>query len=160
MPPSTPPDPTGPATAGQWTGDESAALLRAAGRRPTPQRLLVLEALGHGAHVSADDVLAYARERFPSISAATIYRALDALVEAGIAQRSDLQAGRWHFELAHRHRHHHVVCQRCGAVAHLHDSGLAAFAEGLAEQTGFTLSTERELTIPALCPDCRSRGTR
>lgn len=136
-------------------GPDAAALLREAGVRPTPQRLLVLQALGEGEHVSAEEVLEHARARYPAINPSTVYRTLDALAEAGIALRSDLGAGRLHYEMAREHRHHHVVCQGCGAVVHLHDATLASLAAALAAETGFALAPGRELTIPGLCPACR-----
>ena len=154
-PPAIPPEGGQHLAAAREGGDAAAALLRRAGCRPTPQRLLVLEALGDGGHVSAEDILEYARARFPSINPSTIYRTLDALVDTGIAQRTDLQAGRWHFELSRGHRHHHAVCQGCGAVAHIHDDGLGALARALRDETGFALSPDREITIPGLCPECR-----
>ena len=141
-------------------GDAAAALLRRAGCRPTAQRLLVLQALGDGDHVSADEILAHARERYPSITPSTVYRTLDALVSAGIARRTDLGSERLHFEVAREHRHHHAVCQGCGAVAHLHHAGLAPLAEALRAETGFELSPDREIAIPGLCPACNGAPPR
>jgi len=138
--------------------DAAAELLRQAGCRPTAPRLLVLQAIAAGEHVGADAVLAHARARYPSINPSTVYRALDALVEAGLALRSDLGAGRLHYEMAREHRHHHAVCQRCGAVAHLHDATLAPLAAALDADTGYALSPDREITVPGLCPACRAAG--
>lgn len=133
-------------------GDAAAALLRA-GCRPTAQRLLVLRALASGVHVDADEVLAHARASYPSLDPSTVYRTLDALVEAGLALRSDLGAGRLHYEMARDHRHHHAVCQRCGgAPARPQPRPLAA---ALDADTGYLLSPDRELTIPGLRPRCR-----
>jgi Fe2+ or Zn2+ uptake regulation protein len=136
-------------------GDAAAALLRRAGCRPTAQRLLVLQALGGGEHVTADDVLAHARTRYPSINPSTVYRTLDALVDAGIARRTDLGSERLYFEVAREHRHHHAVCQVCGAVAHVHDASLRPLKEALRSETGFELTPDREIAIPGICPDCR-----
>lgn len=136
-------------------GDAAAALLRRAGCRPTAQRLLVLQALGAGDHVGAEEILAHARARYPSINASTVYRTVDALVEAGIARRTDLGHGRLFYELARTHRHHHAVCQDCGVVAHVHDASLGPLAEALEAETGFALTPDREITIQGLCPDCR-----
>ena len=136
-------------------GDAAAALLRRAGCRPTAQRLLVLQALGGGDHVTADDILVHARTRYPSMTPSTVYRTLDALVEAGIARRTDLGAERLHFEVARAHRHHHVVCQACGAVEHLHDRSLESLAAAIAAETGFELSPDQEIAVPGLCPACR-----
>ena len=151
--------PPAPATqlhlrAAREAGDAAAALLRRAGCRPTAQRLLVLQALGEGAHVTADDVLGHARAAYPSINPSTVYRTLDALVAAGLVSRTDLGAGRLFFEIARPHRHHHAVCQTCGAIAHLHDAALAPLAAALARETGFTLIPDREITVPGRCPRC------
>lgn len=142
--------------AARGAGDAAAALLRRAGCRPTAQRLLVLQALGGGDHVTADDILLHARTSYPSITPSTVYRTLDALVEAGIARRTDLGGERLHFEVAREHRHHHVVCQRCGAVEHLHDASLAPLAKTIAAETGFELTPDQEIAIPGLCPACRT----
>jgi Fur family ferric uptake transcriptional regulator len=136
-------------------GDAAAALLRRAGCRPTAQRLLVLQALGGGDHVSADEILAHARERYPSITPSTVYRTLDALVTAGIARRTDLGSERRYFEVAREHRHHHAVCRGCGRVAHLHDASLRPLARALLAEAGFALSADAEIAIPGLCPACQ-----
>ena len=141
-------------------GAEAAALLREAGCRPTAPRLLILQALAAGDHPSAEEVLAAARERHPTITPSTVYRALDALVEAGIARQSDLGAGRRRYEMAREHRHHHAVCERCGAVAHLHDAGLAPLAAALAAETGYRLTEDREVAIPGVCPACQAAERR
>jgi Fe2+ or Zn2+ uptake regulation protein len=153
--------PPAPATqlqlhAAREAGDAAAALLRRAGCRPTAQRLLVLQALGLGDHVSAVEVLAHARARYPSMDPSTVYRTLDALVSAGIARRTDLGSGRLHYEVAREHRHHHAVCQACGAVAHLHDAGLRPLALALRAATGYELSPDLEIAIPGICPACRA----
>ncbi len=142
----------------QEAGDAAAALLRRAGCRPTAQRLLVLQALGGGGHVTAADVLEHARHRYPTINASTVYRTLDALVAAGIARANDLGSGRLFFEVAREHRHHHVVCQGCGQIAHLHDGALNSLAAAVAAETGFTLTPDREITVPGFCPECRPAG--
>jgi Fe2+ or Zn2+ uptake regulation protein len=136
-------------------GDAAVALLRRAGCRPTAQRLLVLQALGGGEHVTADDVLAHAKARYPSINPSTVYRTLDALVAAGIARRTDLGSGRLYFEVVREHRHHHAVCQVCGAIAHLHDASLRPLEDALRSETGFQLTPDREIAIPGVCPDCQ-----
>ena len=133
--------------------DAATALLRRAGCRPTAQRLLVLQALGGGDHVNADEILAHARARYPAIDPSTVYRTLDALVEAGIARRTDLGHGRAFYELARDHRHHHAVCQ---AAARSPTSTTAPSRRWPRRwrETGFTLTPDREITIPGLCPDC------
>jgi Fur family ferric uptake transcriptional regulator len=138
--------------------DAATAVLRKAGCRPTAQRLLVLRALGGGDHVGADEILARTRQRHPAMDPSTVYRTVEALVDAGIARRTDLGHGRRFYELARAHRHHHAVCQECGAVAHIHDAALGSLAGALLAATGFALTTDREITIPGHCPACLERS--
>lgn len=140
-------------------GGEAAALLRRAGCRATPQRLLVLQALGGGLHLTADDILLHARERYPSVNASTVYRTLDALAAAGLVLQTDLGGGRAHYEMAREHRHHHAVCEGCGAVEHLHEAVLHPLVDALAA-IGHRLSATREITLPTLCPRCAGAPAR
>lgn len=142
--------------AAREAGDSAADILRRAGCRPTAQRLLVLRALSSGDHVSAEEVLAHARASYPAINPSTVYRTLDALAEAGLVLCVDLGSGRRHYEIAREHRHHHVVCQRCGAVAHLHDASLAPLATALRADSGYRLVLDREIAMPGVCPACQA----
>jgi len=137
-------------------GERAAGLLRGAGCRPTPQRLMVLRALGPGGHVTAEEVLALVRREFPAVNPSTVYRALETLTDAGLVRPTDLGAGRMHFELARGHRHHHVVCGDCGAVRHLHDDVLGPLLTGVTAATGFTVPPEREVVLHGRCARCAS----
>ncbi len=61
--------------------------LIAAGLRPTPQRETVYEVLlGKRDHPTADEVFARVKEAMPSISLATVYNCLEALVQHGLVR--------------------------------------------------------------------------
>src|SRR5947199_105517 len=62
--------------------------LEAAGRRCTPQRLAVFEALGRASHhPTAEEVYESVRGVLPKISLATVYKALEAFVSGGLAAK-------------------------------------------------------------------------
>jgi Fur family ferric uptake transcriptional regulator len=128
--------------------------LRARGRRVTRQRRLIWEALTAepDAHVSAEELAGRT-----GLDPSTVYRTLDVLVREGFATRTDLGAGRAFFEPAREHLHHHVVCERCGAVAHLHDEELGDLRERVERASGYALSTS-DISFFGLCPDCRNSG--
>ena len=130
--------------------------IRARGRRVTRQRALIWQALlrAEGGHLSAREVAEAVHAEAPELHQATIYRALDVFVDDGLVRRTELD-GRALYEIAAEHRHHHVVCVECGAVAHVHDEALRrAFAHVEAE-SGFELS-DAELTFYGTCPRCRT----
>ena len=128
-------------------------VLRRAGCRPSPQRLLVLEALSSRDHLSATEVLDAVRMVYPTASASTVYRTLDALTAAGLIRANDLGLGRTHYEMAAHHLHHHAVCVDCQAIVHLHDDAIAFLSDALASR-GFHLADDRELTFPGRCSAC------
>jgi Fe2+ or Zn2+ uptake regulation protein len=132
------------------------ASLRSRGRRLTRQRQLIWDALvaEPDAHLSAEDVAARVQERSPRVNASTVYRTLEVLVAEGLVRRTDLGTSRSFYEPVHEHPHHHVVCERCGAVEHVHDDALGTLAESVEAASGYALGA-REITLFGLCPDCR-----
>jgi Fe2+ or Zn2+ uptake regulation protein len=132
--------------------------LRAKGRRITRQRELIWEALTSDPerHLSADEVVERVRDRMPQVSSSTVYRTLDLLVDEGLVLRTDLGADRAYYEPAREHAHHHLVCERCGAVRHLHDEELGNLRARVRKSTGFTLG-RGEITLFGLCERCHSQ---
>jgi len=109
-------------------------------------------------HLSAEVVAQRVRERMPGVNSSTVYRTLDVLVDEGLVRRTDLGGDRAYYEPAHEHLHHHLVCEGCGTVRHIHDDVLGELAKRLESTTRFRLS-ERELTLFGLCERCATAET-
>jgi Fur family transcriptional regulator, ferric uptake regulator len=138
--------------------DDTAALRRR-GRRLTPQRRLIWEALlaEPHEHLSAEDVVTRVQERSPSVNTSTVYRTLEIFVHDGLLLRTDLGSDRAYYELAGEHRHHHVICQRCGKVTHVHDETLGDLRARVEKDTGYRLG-EREISFFGTYPSCLGAG--
>jgi Fe2+ or Zn2+ uptake regulation protein len=93
--------------------------LAGAGWRLTRQRELVHAYLRSvDFHPTAEQVHAAVRRQLPQISLATVYKALEALVEAGLATKLPDASGPARFD--HRcDRHYHLRCQRSGQIRDL-----------------------------------------
>ncbi len=132
-----------------------AGVLRDRGRRLTVQRAAIWDVLTSEPelHLAAETVAERVRERLPQVNPSTVYRTLDVLVEEGLVSRTDLGADRAYFEPTHEHRHHHLVCEHCGAVAHVHDEVFADLEARLHGYSGFRLG-DRELTLFGACASC------
>jgi Fur family ferric uptake transcriptional regulator len=135
--------------------------LRTKGRRLTRQRQLIWDAFTADPerHLSADDLVERVRGQLPQVNPSTIYRTVDLLVDEGLLLRTDLGGDRAYYELAHDHAHHHLVCERCGAVQHLHEEQLGDLRARLKASAGFTLG-DGELTLSGLCRDCTPSAGR
>jgi len=107
-----------------------------------------------GAHLSAEEIVDRVRQELPDVNPSTVYRTLDLLVEEGLVARAELGGDRAYYEPATEHAHHHVVCERCGAVVHVHDEALGDLARRVERASGYRLG-ERTITLFGLCPACR-----
>jgi len=134
--------------------------LRHIGLRVTPQRVLVMEALGSkSGHLTADEIMRWVSARYPAINLATVYRTLDALVSAGLVTHTDLGIGAAYYELVGDTLHHHLVCDRCGDVTEVEDALLVPLRERLLRDYDFRAAVNH-LAIFGTCRACReaSRG--
>jgi Fur family ferric uptake transcriptional regulator len=136
-----------------------ASLLRSAGQKVTPQRLLILTALrdSHG-HVTASQILERVRTSYPYVDASTVYRTLSAAKELRLVSETNLGTGDNLFEWIGSERHHHLICRVCGTVAFLEERYVDALAETLERETGFDADLDH-LALFGTCADCRSKQT-
>jgi Fur family zinc uptake transcriptional regulator len=144
-----------------FSGDNTEALDRAdvacreRGASLTAIRREVLELLYNSpTGVKAYDLLARIKEARPGASPPTVYRALDFLIEQGLAHK----IGRMNLFVACRHTSHLIpslflVCPKCSGVTELQEqSVMSALSSSLAE-AGHRLESP-EVEISALCPKC------
>lgn len=130
--------------------EELRTALADAGLRYTRQREAVFFYLRSAdCHPTAEQVCAAVRQTLPSVSLATVYKSLEALVEAGLATRLSDGHGPTRFD-ARCDRHYHLYCEKTGQVRDLevsYDPGLpekldAELVERLRRQ-GFMVTGHR-----------------
>ena len=87
---------------------------RDAGAKLTHQRMEIFrEVAQSGDHPDAETVFQGVRQRIPSLSLDTVYRALWLLSDLGLITTLGPPRGRTRFD-ANLTRHHHFVCSNCG----------------------------------------------
>ncbi len=135
---------------------ETAVVLRDAGQKITPQRMLILSTLRHaGQHVTASAVLDEVRRSYPFVDASTVYRTLGSAAELGLVSETDMGTGDTQFEWIGRDRHHHLICRSCGGVSSLDNSYLDTLATALYDKQGFQADLGH-FAIFGVCQACRS----
>jgi Fe2+ or Zn2+ uptake regulation protein len=94
--------------------------LERAGWRFTRQRAEVFRYLrSTDTHPTAEQVFAAVRQHIPNISLATVYKALEALVDSGLAARlADSSGGPVRYD-GRAEAHYHLRCERTGSVRDL-----------------------------------------
>jgi Fur family ferric uptake transcriptional regulator len=135
---------------------DTAVLLREAGQKVTPQRVIVLCAVRHaGAHVTAPRIIDDLRESHPYIDGSTVYRTLASASDLGLVSETDMGAGDTEFEWVGVNRHHHLICRTCGGVESLDNTYLDGLATLLYEEVGFQADLGH-FAIFGICKECET----
>lgn len=136
---------------------ETAKELRAQGYRLTPQRLLILDAIKDAGHLTAEEILRHVQEAYPTINAATVYRTLQWLKDAGLVAETDLGDECRVYEFIAGHPHHHLTCLECGARIELPDDLLDELRARVAAQYDFILRAEH-VGLFGYCAGCQAKA--
>ena len=139
------------------TNPITTALERAGYRLTAPRRAVADLIVDHDGHFTALDLAVAARDRRLGISRATLFRALDLLIELGVVERLDLPSGEHAYVPCAPAHHHHVVCSRCGRTAEVDDAGMSGAVPEIERQSGFRIVTHR-LELFGLCRHCLARS--
>lgn len=136
-------------------------ILRAKGLKVTTQRVAILEVLSScpDKHLTAEEIYELVKADCPEIGVATVYRTIQLLVELHLVYRINLDEGCVRYEIGDmgdkesRHRHHHLICQKCGKVVSFEDDLLEELERKIGETTGF-LVDDHEVKLYGCCKEC------
>ena len=115
------------------------AQLRARGYRLTPQRQLVLQAVGSLGHATPEEIASEVRRTATAVNISTVYRTLELLEELGLVQHTHLGHGAPTYSVKGDDDHVHLVCRDCGEVEEAPREVLGEVADRLRDERGFRL---------------------
>ena len=128
--------------------------LKDSGLRCTPQRYAVMAFLmEHNGHPTAVEIFQAVNRVDPRSSRATTYNNLRDLVRVGLVREVAVEGRAARFD-AIGMRHHHFICDRCGAVEDIEWYDLPKPASG---SLGKRVLRECELILRGLCTKCAPR---
>lgn len=136
---------------------EALEILRAHGKRITPQRNLLLRVIKQSkGHLDAGEIYRLARQEDPTISLSTVYRNLNILKELGLISELHLDQEHHHYELKDASEHHHLICSSCGRVVEF-DSSLVGELVGQVSQRKDFLIERVHIDLVGLCAKCQAK---
>ena len=110
--------------------------------------------------MTAEEIYELAKEQYPEIGLATIYRTVQVLVELNVIDKVSFDDGFVRYELgsakADSHHHHHAICQECGRVLAFEGDLLETLEQALYDTMGFVV-TDHEVKLTGYCKDCIKR---
>ena len=81
----------------------------------TPQRVAIVEQLHTNGHMNIDDLYKRLLEKFPSISLATIYKNINAMIDKIFLSEVKIPNSKSVYELV-KEEHAHLVCSSCNSI--------------------------------------------
>lgn len=138
-------------------GAEWQAELRSRGYRLTPQRQLVLEAVGELGHATPEEIATAVRRTASGVNISTVYRNLELLEEIGLVRHTHLGHGAPTYSVAGNDDHVHLVCRDCDGVEEASTEVVADVVARLAAEKGFTVDVGH-VALFGRCRVCGNTG--
>ena len=134
-----------------------ALLLRESGYKATPGRLSLLQVLAKADFPLTPQEIV--EELGGKINQATIYRALESLVEVGVVRRTDMQHAHAHYELSTGAKHHHhLICKTCGRVEDVERCDVSEIERTVLKKSKlFAMIQDHSLEFFGRCKKCQNK---
>jgi Fur family ferric uptake transcriptional regulator len=132
--------------------------LQEAGFRAGGARRAVVELLGEqDCALSALEIEQKLSSRDHAVGRASVYRALEQLEGLHLVQRLEMGTGTASYERSSPsgEHHHHLVCERCGAVIPFEDAQLERAIARVSRSASFDVS-DHDVTLHGRCQRCAS----
>src|SRR5438309_9478246 len=128
--------------------------------RLTAQRQAIMDTVfGTHQHFTAEQLLAWSRQRDRSVSRATVYRTLPLLTESGLVREMDFGKDHKFYDpnYAEHPRHNHIICQDCERIVEFDSKKIEKLENEISQRLGFALKDHR-LQITATCEQLKKLG--
>jgi Fur family transcriptional regulator, peroxide stress response regulator len=137
--------------------DELIAALKEHNFRLTPQRVELVRLIASSeGHPSAAQLYDRIKQRFPTMSQATVYKTLALLKDLGQVLEIDLRDDS-HYDGNRPQPHPHLICIKCNKII---DGDIALDPEAIKKmesETGYTI-LRSQIALYGLCPDCKKKS--
>lgn len=119
----------------------------------TPQRLAIVALMDQYGHISVRDIYEKIRAKFPSLSLATVYKNINAMMETHFINELKIVGQENKYELA-KERHSHLICQKCGMIEDI-EIDTSGIEKSIPKESGFEV-VETSVQFFGICQKCAS----
>ena len=126
-------------------------LLKEYDLKVTPQRVAIVEELFKNGHMNIDDLYKKLLSKFPSVSLATIYKNINAMVEKVFLSEVKIPNSKSVYELV-KTEHAHLVCSCCGNIEDIMLDPSSIINE-VSTLSSFKIDSTN-IVLSGICPNC------
>jgi Fur family zinc uptake transcriptional regulator len=126
------------------------------GMRMTDLRAMVLAEIAGSHHaLGAYDIIGNLAEKGTRLAPISVYRAIDALIEAGVVHRLESRNAYFACHASHVRGHQHLIlaCQACGTIAEVEADDILAAIDAAAARVRFA-ARSRIVEVAGVCANC------
>lgn len=123
--------------------------------KATAQRIAIIDLMHNAGHISIDDLFSAIREKFASISLATLYKNMHSMMEVSLIREIKIPGQKTKYEIE-KASHAHIMCKKCGELKDIPvDPSLLLQHREL--DIGGYKTDDISIVISGLCPICQNK---
>src|SRR3989338_9469925 len=112
--------------------------LKKASLKATPARLAVLNLLEKTEYpIDVGAINIYLKKKNIKVDPATVFRIINVFADRGIVKQIHLNEDKFRYEYSSKLDHHHLICEKCGAIEDISDCNISALEKDIRKKKGF-----------------------
>ncbi|MEA3314954.1 MAG: Fur family transcriptional regulator [Campylobacterota bacterium] len=127
-------------------------ILREHNLKATPQRLAMLEFISIYGHINVDRLYENIKNRFSSISLATIYKNINSMIDNKLLFEVKLPNKKSVYEIT-KNKHSHLLCENCGDIIDI-EVNIDDKIQEIIKNNNFNIK-QSDLVFSGICKDCK-----
>lgn len=117
----------------------------------TPQRLEIVNILSTHGHINIDNLYKALQEKFPTLSLATIYKNIHAMINKSFLSEVKIPNQKNVYELTQQ-EHSHVVCSKCEDILDI-ELDTSTLINQASSMSNYKLD-KSSIVLNGICPKC------
>ncbi|MDD4854419.1 MAG: transcriptional repressor [Sulfuricurvum sp.] len=120
--------------------------------KATPQRIAIIKLMEYSGHISIDDLFKEIREKFTSISLATLYKNIHTMISVSLIREVKIPGQKAKYEIE-KVPHAHILCKTCGELKDISFDPIT-LVEDTVKSSDYRVD-EVSIMISGICPNCK-----
>lgn len=122
--------------------------------KSTPQRLAIIQLMHQTGHISIDELYQMIREKFTSISLATLYKNVNTMLEVSLIREVKIAGQKTKYEIE-KEAHAHLLCKSCGELKDIPFDPTLLLQKSM--NIDHYITEDVSIVISGICPNCQKK---
>jgi Fur family transcriptional regulator, peroxide stress response regulator len=129
-------------------------LLKSHQLKATPQRLAIIQLMHQAGHISIDELYQKIREKFTSISLATLYKNVNTMLDVTLIREVKIAGQKTKYEIE-KEAHAHIMCKSCGELKDIEYDPHSILQKSI--EMSHYKAEDISIVISGVCPECQKK---